>query len=184
MTEERPPLPPFNRETALQKVQSAEDAWNTCEPQRVALAYTEDSVWRNRDTFVTGRAEIIEFLTSKWERELEYALRKNLWSFDENRIAVRFQYESHDPSGQWWRSYGNELWEFDLHGLMRRREASINDVRIDEAERRIFGSRPKEEYGQELPPRGCVRRCGPGPSTPFACPIPREVPARQDRALG
>ena len=153
MTEQRPPLPPFTRETALQKVQSAEDAWNTCDPQRVAVAYTEDSVWRNRDTFVTGRAEIIELLTSKWERELDYALRKNLWSFDENRIAVRFQYESHDPSGQWWRSYGNELWEFDHHGLMRRREASINDVRIDEAERRIFGSRPKEEYGQELPPR-------------------------------
>ena len=119
MTEQRPPLPPFTRETALQKVQSAEDAWNTCDPQRVAVAYTEDSVWRNRDTFVTGRAEIIELLTSKWERELDYALRKNLWSFDENRIAVRFQYESHDPSGQWWRSYGNELWEFDDHGLMR-----------------------------------------------------------------
>jgi hypothetical protein len=153
MTEERPPLPPFTRETALQKVQSAEDAWNTCDPQMVALAYTEDSVWRNRDTFVSGRAEIIELLTQKWERELEYALRKNLWSFDENRIAVRFQYESHDPSGQWWRSYGNELWEFDHHGLMRRREASINDVRIDEAQRRIFSSRPKEEYGQELPPR-------------------------------
>ena len=153
MTEERPPLPPFTRETALQKVQSAEDAWNTCDPQRVALAYTEDSVWRNRDTFVTGRAEIIELLTQKWERELEYALRKNPWAFDGNRIAVRFQYESHDPSGQWWRSYGNELWEFDDHGLMRRREASINDVRIDEAERRIVGSRPMEEHGQELPLR-------------------------------
>ena len=153
MTEERPPLPPFTRETALQKVQSAEDAWNTCNPEKVALAYTEDSVWRNRDTFVTGRAEIIELLTQKWERELEYALRKNPWAFDGNRIAVRFQYESHDPSGQWWRSYGNELWEFDDHGLMRRREASINDVRIDEAERRIVGSRPMEEHGQELPLR-------------------------------
>ncbi|MHB1615346.1 MAG: nuclear transport factor 2 family protein [Actinomycetes bacterium] len=153
MTEERPPFPPFTRETALQKVQSAEDAWNTCDPQRVALAYTVGSAWRNRDTFVTGRAEIIEFLTSKWERELDYALRKALWAFDGNRIAVRFQYESRDVSGRWWRSYGNELWEFDDDGLMRRREASINDVRIDEAERRIFGSRPREEYGQELPLR-------------------------------
>ncbi|MHB8190152.1 MAG: nuclear transport factor 2 family protein [Ferrimicrobium sp.] len=151
MAEKRPPLPPFNRETALQKVQSAEDAWNTCDPQRVALAYTEDSAWRNRDTFVTGRAEIISFLTSKWEHELDYALRKNLWAFDKNRIAVRFQYESHDPSGQWWRSYGNELWEFDDYGLMRRREASINDIRIGDNERRIFGVRPKEEYGHELP---------------------------------
>ncbi len=132
-------------------MQSAEDAWNTRDPQRVALAYTEDSVWRNRDTFITGREEIIEFLTQKWQHELDYALRKNLWTFDENRIAVRFQYESHDPSGQWWRSYGNELWEFDDYGLMRRREASINDVRIDVSERRIFGSRTKEEYGKDLP---------------------------------
>ncbi len=148
---ERPPLPPFTRDSALVKVQSAEDAWNTRDPQRVALAYTEDSVWRNRDTFITGREEIIEFLTQKWQHELDYALRKNLWTFDENRIAVRFQYESHDPSGQWWRSYGNELWEFDDYGLMRRREASINDVRIDVSERRIFGSRTKEEYGKDLP---------------------------------
>lgn len=153
MNEERPPLPPFTREAALQKVQSAEDAWNTRDPQRVALAYTEDSVWRNRDSFVTGRAAIIELLTQKWERELDYALRKNLWAFDGNRIAVRFQYESHDPEGQWWRSYGNELWEFNDHGLMRRREASINDVRIDEAERRIFGSRSNKERGQEFPLR-------------------------------
>ena len=148
---ERPPLPPFTRDSALVKVQSAEDAWNTRDPQRVALAYTEDSLWRNRDTFITGREEIIEFLTQKWQHELDYALRKNLWTFDENRIAVRFQYESHDPSGQWWRSYGNELWEFDDYGLMRRREASINDVRIDVSERRIFGSRTKEEYGKDLP---------------------------------
>src|SRR5262249_14137907 len=140
-------------ETAAQKVQAAEDAWNTREPERVALAYTEDSVWRNRDTFVNGRAEIVAFLTQKWERELEYALRKNLWSFDENRIAVRFQYESHDADGRWWRSYGNELWEFDEHGLMRRREASINDVAIEESERRIFGSRPQEERGREFPLR-------------------------------
>ena len=148
---ERPPLPPFTRDSALVKVQSAEDAWNTRDPQRVALAYTEDSLWRNRDTFITGREEIIEFLTQKWQHELDYALRKNLWTFDENRIAVRFQYESHDPSGQWWRSYGNELWEFDDYGLMRRREASINVVRIDVSERRIFGSRTKEEYGKDLP---------------------------------
>ena len=153
VTEERLPLPPFTREAALQKVQSAEDAWNTCNPEKVALAYTEDSVWRNRDTFVTGRAEIIELLTQKWERELDYTLRKNLWSFDENRIAVRFQYESHDPSGQWWRSYGNELWEFDDRGLMRRREASINDTRIDESERRIIGPRPRAGHGEVLPLR-------------------------------
>jgi uncharacterized protein len=148
---DRPPLPPFTLETAAQKVQAAEDAWNTRDPERVAAAYTVDSVWRNRDTFVTGRQEIVAFLAAKWERELDYALRKNLWSFNENRIAVRFQYESHDAGGQWWRSYGNELWEFDEHGLMRRREASINDVRIDEADRRIFGPRPADEHGRELP---------------------------------
>jgi nuclear transport factor 2 (NTF2) superfamily protein len=148
---DRPPLPPFTRETAAQKVQAAEDAWNTRDPERVASAYTEDSVWRNRDTFITGRAEIVAFLTSKWERELDYALRKNLWCFDENRIAVRFQYECHDRDGQWWRSYGNELWEFDEYGLMRRREASINDVRIDESQRRILGPRPESQAGGELP---------------------------------
>jgi hypothetical protein len=137
----------------LQKVQAAEDAWNTTDPERVAGAYTTDSVWRNRDRFVTGRAEIVRFLTSKWERELDYALRKNLWGFHENRIAVRFQYESHDASGQWYRSYGNELWEFDEHGLMRRREASINDIAIRASERRIFGPRPTEQPGQELPLR-------------------------------
>jgi nuclear transport factor 2 (NTF2) superfamily protein len=153
MPEEKPPFPPFTRETAARKVQAAEDAWNTCEPERVALAYTVDSVWRNRDTFVSGRSEIVAFLTRKWERELDYALRKSLWSFDGNRIAVRFQYESHDPAGQWWRSYGNELWEFDEHGLMRRREASIDDLAIDESERRIFGPRPADERGLELPLR-------------------------------
>jgi nuclear transport factor 2 (NTF2) superfamily protein len=153
MSDEKPPLPPFTYETALQKVQAAEDAWNTCEPERVALAYTVDSVWRNRDVFVNGREEIVAFLNQKWERELEYALRKNLWCFHENRIAVRFRYESHDPRGQWWRSYGNELWEFDEHGLMRRREASINDVRIDEGDRSIFGPRPEEERDLELPVR-------------------------------
>jgi uncharacterized protein len=153
MPEQRPPFPPFTRETALQKVQAAEDAWNTREPERVAGAYTEDSMWRNRDQFITGRQEIVTFLTRKWERELDYALRKNLWAFEDNRIAVRFQYESHDRDGQWWRSYGNELWEFDENGLMRRREASINDVAIDEAERRIHGSRPEAERGTESPLR-------------------------------
>jgi uncharacterized protein len=153
MTEAKPPLPPFTRETATQKVQAAEDAWNTRGPERVAQAYTVDSVWRNRDLFVTGRDSIIAFLTQKWERELEYALRKNLWCFDTNRIAVRFQYESHDRDGQWWRSYGNELWEFDPNGLMRRREASINDLQIDERERRIFGPRPDGERGTEFPLR-------------------------------
>jgi nuclear transport factor 2 (NTF2) superfamily protein len=150
---DRPPLPPFTRETASTKVQAAEDAWNTTDPERVAGAYTVDSVWRNRDAFITGRVEIVKFLTDKWERELDYALRKGLWAFHENRIAVRFQYESHDATGQWFRSYGNELWEFDEHGLMRRREASINDVPILASERRIFGPRPIEEHGQEFPLR-------------------------------
>jgi nuclear transport factor 2 (NTF2) superfamily protein len=148
---DRPPLPPFTAETAAQKVQAAEDAWNTRDPERVAAAYTVDSVWRNRHEFVTGRAEIVEFLTRKWARELDYALRKNLWAFHGNRIAVRFQYECHDSNGQWWRSYGNELWEFDDHGLMLRREASINDVPIAESERRIFGPRPAAEHGVEFP---------------------------------
>lgn len=148
---DRPPLPPFTRETAAQKVQAAEDAWNTRDPERVSLAYSEDSIWRNRDTFIEGRAEIVAFLASKCERELEYSLRKNLWCFEENRIAVRFQYECHDRSGQWWRSYGNELWEFDEHGLMIRREASINDVRIAEADRRIFGPRAPGEGSGPLP---------------------------------
>jgi uncharacterized protein len=150
MTETKPPLPPFTRETAAQKVQAAEDAWNTRDPARVAQAYTVDSVWRNRDAFITGRGAIIDFLTEKWERELDYALRKNLWCFDGDRIAVRFQYESRDLDGQWWRSYGNELWEFEEHGLMRRREASINDLRIAEADRRIFGPRGAAEPGEEF----------------------------------
>jgi len=149
--QDRPPLPPFTRETAAQKVQGAEDAWNSRDPARVALAYTTDSVWRNRDVFVRGRDEIVAFLTQKWERELDYALRKSLWAFEGNRIAVRYQYESHDRDGHWWRSYGNELWEFDEHGLMRRREASINDVRIHERERRIFGPRPEAERGVDIP---------------------------------
>ncbi|MDP9862945.1 MULTISPECIES: nuclear transport factor 2 family protein [Streptosporangium] len=135
----------FTEETARAKVQAAEGAWNTRDPERVSLAYTPDSVWRNREESVTGREEIREFLTRKWAREQDYALRKELWTFGGNRIAVRFQYEWHDADGQWWRSYGNELWEFADDGLMRRREASINDVRIDEADRRILGGRtPKE----------------------------------------
>ena len=150
---QRPPLPPFNEETARQKVQAAEDAWNSREPERVAGAYSEDSAWRNRSEFITGRAEIVEFLRRKWSRELDYALRKDLWAFEGNRIAVRFQYECHDADGRWYRSYGNELWEFDDDGYMRRREASINDVPIAEADRRIFGPRPESERGQSPPLR-------------------------------
>jgi nuclear transport factor 2 (NTF2) superfamily protein len=147
----RPPYPPFDEDGARTKVQAAEDAWNTRDPERVAQAYTVDSVWRNRDQFVTGRSEIVAFLTRKWQRELDYALRKSLWFFTGNRIAVRFQYECHDEDEQWWRSYGNELWEFADDGLMRRREASINDVRISESDRRIFGSRAPEEQGIDIP---------------------------------
>jgi uncharacterized protein len=151
VTESRPPFPPFNLHTAMQKVQAAEDAWNTRDPERVSLAYTADSVWRNRDHFITGREQIVEFLTAKWQRELDYALRKSLWDFHGNRIAVRFQYECRDAGGQWWRSYGNELWEFTDDGLMARREASINDVAIDESERRYFGPRSDNERGREFP---------------------------------
>ncbi|MGW0806588.1 DUF1348 family protein [Nonomuraea sp. NPDC002799] len=147
----RPPVPPFTEESARVKVQAAEDAWNSCDPDRVALAYTEDSVWRNRAEFLTGRDEIREFLRRKWARELDYALRKDLWAVLGDRIAVRFQYECRDPSGQWWRSYGNEQWEFDESGLMRRREASINDVRISADERRIFG--PRGDGDETLPLR-------------------------------
>jgi nuclear transport factor 2 (NTF2) superfamily protein len=147
----RPPVPPFTEETARQKVQAAEDAWNTRDPERVAAAYTAESQWRNRDEFLTGRPAIVDFLRRKWDRELDYALRKDLWAFTNDRIAVRFQYESRDASGQWWRSYGNEQWEFDAEGYMRRREASINDVTIDEKDRRIFGPRPDSERGAPLP---------------------------------
>ncbi|MER7831603.1 nuclear transport factor 2 family protein [Streptomyces sp. NPDC095602] len=153
MPEDRPPCPPFDRESALRKVQAAEDAWNTRDPRRVALAYTPDSVWRNRDVFLRGREEIVAFLTRKWERERDYALRKSLWAFDGGRIAVRFQYEWRDAGDQWWRSYGNELWEFDEHGLMRRREASINDTPIAEADRRIRGPRSAAERGAGIPLR-------------------------------
>ena len=146
----RPLVPPFDEQSAIRKVQGAEDAWNTCNPEKVALGYTEDSVWRNRDSFITGREQIIALLHEKWRRELDYALRKQMWAYSGNRIAVRYQYESHDPDGQWWRSYGNELWEYDENGLNRRRESSINDIRIQEAERRIFGPRPESEYGKDV----------------------------------
>jgi uncharacterized protein len=144
-SEQRPPSPPFDEESAWIKVLGAEAAWNTREPERVSLAYTRDCVWRNRESFITGRGEIVEFLTRKWANETEYALRKDLWAWSGNRIAVRFQYESLDLDGQWWRSYGNENWEFAGNGLMRRREASINDVAIVESDRRIFGPRPDDD---------------------------------------
>ena len=135
--ETRPPLPPFTLETARQKVQAAEDAWNTRDPEKVSLAYTEDTAWRNRAEFLHGRAEVRAFLRRKWDRELDYRLRKELWSFTDNRISVRFEYEWHDDSGQWFRSHGNEQWEFAPSGLMQRREASINDLPIAESERTL-----------------------------------------------
>lgn len=138
----RPPLPPFTEETARQKVQLAEDSWNSCDPERVALAYTEDSEWRNRIEFVNGRPAIIALLRRKWARELDYRLRKELWTFAGNRIAVRFEYEFHDGTGQWYRAYGNENWEFAANGLMQRRFASINDLPITEAERKFRWERP------------------------------------------
>ena len=148
--EDRPPVPPFNHETAVEKVRKAEDAWNTRDPARVALAYTADSRWRNRVEFLHGRPAIIEFLSRKWAKEHEYRLIKELWGFRENRMAVRFSYEWHDESGQWFRSYGNELWEFDEYGLMRVRHASINDVAIQESERKYYwplGRRPDDHPG-------------------------------------
>jgi nuclear transport factor 2 (NTF2) superfamily protein len=146
----RPPLPPFTPETAVQKVRMAEDAWNTRDPERVALAYTQDSTWRNRAEFLTGREAIVEFLRRKWARELEYRLIKELWACHENRIAVRFAYEWRDDSGNWYRSYGNENWEFAENGLMRRRLASINDLPIREADRKYHwppGRRPDDHPG-------------------------------------
>lgn len=140
MEEARPPLPPFTEAAARAKVKAAEDAWNTRDPARVAAAYTQDSVWRNRDELIEGRAAIQAFLERKWARELDYRLRKSLWTFGERHIAVRFQYEWHDAAGQWYRSYGNELWEFADNGLMRRREASINDVQIAASERRFVAA--------------------------------------------
>jgi nuclear transport factor 2 (NTF2) superfamily protein len=143
MSENRPPLPPFTRETAIQKVRAAEDGWNTRDPVRVSLAYTQDSYWRNRAEFLRGRPQIVEFLTRKWQKELDYRLIKELWAFADNRIAVRFAYEWHDDSNNWYRSYGNENWEFDEHGLMRLRYASINDLPIKEADRKYHWDRSK-----------------------------------------
>jgi len=141
----RPPVPPFTLETAIAKVRAAEDGWNTCNPQQVALAYTEDSYWRNRSEFLNGREAIVSFLTRKWNKELDYRLIKELWAFEGNRIAVRFAYEWHDDSGNWFRSYGNENWEFDEHGLMARRFASINDLPISNEERKYHwdSSKPR-----------------------------------------
>ncbi|HEY5798039.1 MAG TPA: nuclear transport factor 2 family protein [Bosea sp. (in: a-proteobacteria)] len=146
----RPPLPPFTRETATLKARMAENAWNLRDPEKVAQAYTQDSIWRNRSEFVQGRDAIVAFLTRKWQRELDYRLVKELWAFHDNRIAVRFQYEWHDDAGAWFRSHGNEQWEFEEAGLMRRREASINDIAIDEADRRFrwpLGIRPDDAPG-------------------------------------
>jgi nuclear transport factor 2 (NTF2) superfamily protein len=146
----RPPLPPFTRETAMQKVRMAEDGWNTRDAGRVSLAYTADSIWRNRAEFLTGRPAIVQFLQRKWARELDYRLIKELWAFTDARIAVRFAYEWHDDAGNWFRSYGNENWEFDPHGLMQRRIASINDLPIKEAERKYhwpLGRRPDDHPG-------------------------------------
>ena len=146
----KPPVPPFTRDTAIQKVRMAENAWNIGDPEKIALAYTEDSRWRNRDEFFNGREEIIAFLKRKWARELDYRLIKELWTFNDNRIAVRYKYECHDAEGNWFRSHGNENWEFDENGLMRRREASINDVPIQESERKFTwekGPRPDDFPG-------------------------------------
>ncbi len=145
--EQRPPFPPFTHETAVEKVRKAEEAWNGRDPQRVALAYSIDSRWRNRNEFINGREEIVAFLTRKWQREADYRLIKELWTFAGNRIAVRFAYESHDEAGQWFRSYGNENWEFDSNGLMTARHASINDLAITEAQRLFHwpaGRRPDD----------------------------------------
>ena len=149
-TESRPPLPPFTRVSAMQKVRLAEDAWNARDPEKVAMAYSVDSNWRNRSEFVNGRQEIVAFLTRKWNKELDYRLVKELWAFDGNRIAVRFAYEWRDDAGHWFRSYGNENWEFDERGVMKKRFASINDLPINESERKFrwpLGRRPNEHPG-------------------------------------
>lgn len=151
MSETRHPLPPFTRESAIQKVRAAEDSWNTCDPNRVCLGYSRESWWRNRSEFLVGRPAIVEFLTRKWSRELDYRLIKELWAFTDNRIAVRFAYEWHDDSGQWFRSYGNENWDFDAAGLNQERHASINDLPIKEADRKFHwdrtGPRPSNHPG-------------------------------------
>ncbi len=141
-TENRPPVPPFTRQTAIEKIRKAEDAWNTCDPARVALAYTIDSQWRNRSEFLKGRPAIVEFLTRKWQKESEYRLIKELWAFTDDRIAARFAYEWRDGAGAWYRAYGNENWLFSENGLMRQRHASINDVPIREEERKFLWDRP------------------------------------------
>ena len=141
-TEYRPPVPPFTRQSAIEKIRKAEDAWNTCDPAKVALAYTIDSQWRNRSEFLKGRPAIVEFLTRKWQKESEYRLIKELWAFTDDRIAVRFAYEWRDGGGAWYRAYGNENWLFSENGLMRQRHASINDVPIREEERKFFWDRP------------------------------------------
>ena len=146
--ESRPPFPPFDAESAMAKVLVAEAGWNTRDPEKVSLAYTSDTVWRNRSEWISGRAEVVDFLTRKWERERDYVLRKALWAYSGNRIAVRFQYECRDADGQWWRCYGNENWEFADNGLMARREASINDLRIDASERRLFGPREQGDTSE------------------------------------
>jgi nuclear transport factor 2 (NTF2) superfamily protein len=151
MTQARPPLPPFTRQSALQKVRAAEDGWNSRDPERVSLAYTVDSQWRNRAEFPRGRAEIVQFLTRKWQREQDYRLIKELWAFTDNRIAVRFAYEWHNEQGEWFRSYGNENWQFDVNGLMEKRYASINDLPIREEDRQFrwdrSGPRPSDHPG-------------------------------------
>jgi len=150
MKESRPPLPPFTYETAVEKVRAAENGWNTRTPEKIAMAYTIDTKWRNRSTFVNGRDEVIKFLQNKWARELDYRLIKEIWTFQDTRIAVRFAYECHDTSGQWYRSYGNENWQFDENGLMKLRLASINDLPINESERKFhweLGPRPEDHPG-------------------------------------
>jgi len=150
MKESRPPLPPFTYETAVEKVRAAENGWNTRTPEKIALAYTINTRWRNRSTFVNGRDEVVKFLQDKWARELDYRLIKEIWTFQDARIAVRFAYECHDASGQWFRSYGNENWQFDENGLMKQRLASINDLPINETERKFYwelGPRPEDHPG-------------------------------------
>lgn len=148
MSESRPPFPPFTKDTAAKKARAAEDAWNTCDPVKVSLAYTEDSQWRNRSEFFSGRPAIVEFLTRKWAKELDYKLIKEVWAFEGNHIAVRFCYECHDEAGHWYRSYGNEQWEFAENGLMQRRQASINDVPISKSERKFTweGARRPDDF--------------------------------------
>jgi nuclear transport factor 2 (NTF2) superfamily protein len=148
--ETKPPLPPFTRETAIKKIRMAEDGWNSKNPDKIKMAYTEDTVWRNRSSFIKGRDEVREFLSGKWERELDYRLIKELWAFTDNRIAVRYCYEFHNDAGEWFRAYGNENWEFDENGLMRERHAAINDVPIDQKDRKFHwpeGARPEDHPG-------------------------------------